>query len=116
MKIQQLTDAHVDDRGSIRDLLIGTVCSVTRITSKAGAVRGNHYHKFTTVYVYILTGSFEVASRINGHVVTAQVQAGSLLTFPPKDLHALKALEDSSFLLMADGMRGGSATVAEKLL
>lgn len=116
MTIERRTSAFEDARGSITDVLTGTVCSVTLVTCKSGAIRGNHYHKFTTVWVYILTGRFNVRSQVNGAVESAIASVGDLLTFPPKDLHALQALEDSSFLIMADGMRGGNLTVQEKLL
>lgn len=107
---------HVDSRGDIRDIIqSGSLISSTFVTTVKGATRGNHYHLLATVYVYIVYGTFFVRSRLK-HVVAEQiVTTGDLVTFPPMDLHALTALEDSAFILMADGPRGGDLTVFELL-
>lgn len=47
-----------DERGIIEDLKVGKDWSVTYISFKKGAVRGNHYHKETKQTDYILSGSF----------------------------------------------------------
>lgn len=47
----------VDERGEITDIIDGdNVNSITLITSKKGAVRGNHYHKQTIQYLYLIEG------------------------------------------------------------
>lgn len=119
MIIEHCSTAHQDARGRIIDLLRDTpVEFTTLITSRAGAVRGNHYHKEATVYVFVLEGTFDIYSRLMGEDVSdmmATAGVGDLITFPPLDLHALVALEDSVFILFSHGKRGGDRTVAECL-
>jgi quercetin dioxygenase-like cupin family protein len=92
-----------DDRGVIQDLLDVPVDSVTRITTVEGAVRGNHYHKRTTQWTYVLTGSLLVT---NGHTEMV-VDAGAMIVHAPGDPHAWKALEDTDCLVFTRGPRSG---------
>jgi dTDP-4-dehydrorhamnose 3,5-epimerase len=118
MKIEHRRVDFKDSRGTIRDILKDrTVDNVTEIVTAKGTVRGNHYHRQALVYIYILEGSFNVFSREHEEapVQQAHVATGDLVIFLPYDLHALVALEDSRFLLLASGPRGGEHTVAEVL-
>lgn len=108
---------YFDERGAISDVLKDTpVENVAFITAKVNSKRGNHYHREATVYIFVVSGSFHVWSRMNGEVNVDQVRHGDLVEFPPNDLHTLLALEDSSFLLLAHGPRGGELTVQETLI
>ena len=52
----------VDDRGLITKILDDgktNIKSVLLITSKAGSVRSNHYHKKDAHWIYMITGSME---------------------------------------------------------
>lgn len=113
MKVEQLSPAFVDARGAITDVLLGVpVEHVAHLTCAAGSVRGNHYHLRSTAYIYVLSGTFWISARtpvgdhpgfVERHVATA----GCLVTIPPLERHALKALEDSSFLMLTTGPDGG---------
>ena len=49
---------NTDPRGTITDAFYK--CNMNHcaiITNEPGAVRGNHYHKYTTQYTLVLTGS-----------------------------------------------------------
>ena len=46
---------------------------VTIISNKKGAVRGNHYHKETVQYLYVLEGSVLVASQFEGQELKKQI-------------------------------------------
>lgn len=119
MIIQRLGVDHIDARGVITDILKNVpVQYATLIHSKAGTVRGNHYHTDATIYVYVIQGTFQVYSREaqSKTVSSERAEPRSLITFKPYDLHALVALEHSMFLLLSDGPRGGDLTVAEKLV
>lgn len=108
-----------DIRGTITDILRNTpVENVVVLTTKAGGVRGNHYHLHATVHCYLLSGEMEVYSRTakDAKVTQAVLHAGEIVTFLPYDLHALVALEDSTLLLLAHGPRGGDLTVREDLV
>ena len=44
-KSQTNLEIHTDERGTIADVFFGTnINHVSIITSRAGAIRGNHYH------------------------------------------------------------------------
>jgi quercetin dioxygenase-like cupin family protein len=105
VKHQLLADSFEDERGKIEDLIEGPVDAVTRIFTHKGAVRGNHYHRHTTQYTYVLTGSLLVAS---GDTETI-VSSGEIFVDRPGVPHAWKALEDTDVLVFAQGPRAGKA-------
>lgn len=102
MKTLRLSDPFTDDRGEIQDL-VGKVDAVTRIHTVKGAVRGNHYHRFTTQTTYVLSGSLLVTNGIKELVVGP----GELVVDAPGEPHAWKALEDTDCLVFTVGPRSG---------
>jgi quercetin dioxygenase-like cupin family protein len=99
--------AFSDKRGEIRDLLEDDG-AVTRITTVAGAIRGNHFHKKTWQVVVVTKGSLEVFSRKPGSRVQWHVlNVGEAEVNPPGEMHAWRALEDSECLVFAVGPRTG---------
>lgn len=99
-----------DARGTIRDILTHTpIEHVTIITCVAGAVRGNHIHKETVQYDYVVSGRMKILSRPAGASVVESVIAepGTLVRHDPSEAHSLIALEDSVFLSITQGTRGG---------
>lgn len=115
MTITPCWEAFRDARGGITDVLKACpVDNVSLLTASAGSVRGHHYHLEATVFVFILSGRFKVFSRVaDGPLSSAKVGPGELIEFPPLDSHALRALEDGSFLLLARGTRGGKLTIRD---
>jgi quercetin dioxygenase-like cupin family protein len=109
MQIGHAICAHRDQRGEITDLLANeNVNYVTLITSVKGAVRGHHYHKETTQWVYVLDGRLKVLSQMpDSPTETAILERGDLVVNLPLERHALVALEDSAFLVFTRGPRGG---------
>jgi dTDP-4-dehydrorhamnose 3,5-epimerase-like enzyme len=62
-------EAFRDHRGEIRDLLRDeTFEGATLIFTKAGNVRGNHYHARTAQFTYVLTGSLLVVTQEPGGI------------------------------------------------
>ena len=98
-----------DARGVITDILERTdVDSITILTSKKGAVRGNHYHKKTTQYTYVLEGKFRLYTQDEGENVKQKIiKKGDLVTSPPLERHAFVAMEDSLILAICKGPRAG---------
>lgn len=100
-----------DERGIIEDLKVGKDWSVTYISFKKGAVRGNHYHKETRQVDYLLKGSLKVAYKdmlsIREPVVGTLSSVGYGITFPINTAHAYEALEDSEIMSMCFGKRIG---------
>ena len=101
--------AFKDDRGEITDLLVKEpVEYVTLITSKKGAVRGNHYHKETVQYNYLISGKIELLTQNEGEKVqSAIMKPGDVTMTPAGERHSLIALEDSVFMVFTRGPRGG---------
>lgn len=86
--------AHTDDRGSIRGLINqGIWKELNLITSEAGVVRGNHYHKRTQELFIILEGVIEVhTQRVNhedlaGEISVYSVRAGDVFWIDPLTNH-----------------------------
>lgn len=101
--------AFRDTRGVITDILDGVpVECVTLLSSKKGAVRGNHYHKKTTQYAYVLEGRYQLyTQRPGGRVRARVVKKGDLVVTPPQERHAFVAIEDSWMIACAHGPRSG---------
>lgn len=108
--MRRLLPAFEDGRGVITDILAGElVDSVTIITTRGGAVRGNHYHRETTQYVYVISGRMRMTIQPTGQPSRSfVVTAGDLVVTPPNERHAMRALEDTVFLALSRGPRGGS--------
>ncbi len=104
--------AFQDERGAITDLLQDVeIESVTLITSRAGAVRGNHYHKETIQYTYVLKGKVCAYTQDgeDAEIQSRMLVPGDLLTSPANERHALKAIEDSTLLILTRGPRSGTS-------
>jgi oxalate decarboxylase/phosphoglucose isomerase-like protein (cupin superfamily) len=109
MIVKHIAKAFQDARGSIADVLEDeTIEHVTLITTAKGAVRGNHYHRETHQWLYIVSGSLSYAVREGeGAVRTGRVGPGDVLGTGPMEAHALEAIEDTTMVVMTRGPRGG---------
>lgn len=91
-----------DVRGTIArvvDQTKFTIRAVLRITSKAGAIRSNHYHKKDYHYLYVESGRCEYFEKSvhNKHANIEKVilKPGDLVLTKPNIIHAVRFLEDS---------------------
>ncbi len=109
MIIKKIKDNFEDHRGAIRDIIAKErIDFVTIISNKKGAVRGNHYHKETVQYLYVLEVSILVASQFEGQELKKQILSeGDLLQNEALEHHAIESLEDSKLLILTRGLRGG---------
>ncbi|MDD5687494.1 MAG: cupin domain-containing protein [Elusimicrobia bacterium] len=109
MRVLRKKCAFQDVRGKITDILEKEIIEyVTIITSKKGAVRGNHYHKKSIQYAYILSGKIKLVTQMPGKKVENKiVKPGDLVINIPTERHTLVALENSEFLVLTRGPRGG---------
>lgn len=104
-----LTAAFTDVRGSIFDLVEKPISHVGLITSTMGAVRGNHYHKQSTQYTYVVKGKLKfISSDIDGgNRVETILEEGDYSEIPPGVVHTYVALTDgATFLDMSTLARG----------
>jgi quercetin dioxygenase-like cupin family protein len=96
-----------DHRGVIEDLLYGSIDAVTKITSVKGAVRGNHLHRYTTQWTYVISGRMIAARHKKGRPTSREFGPGDLFCEEPGVAHAWQFLEDSVVLVFTRGPRSG---------
>lgn len=93
-----------DKRGIITDLMVTPEYSITHITFKKGAVRGNHYHKKTRQIDYILKGQLLCVTSLDSFVIGT----GTTIEHPHGVAHAYKAKKDSEMISICFGVRRGT--------
>jgi quercetin dioxygenase-like cupin family protein len=110
MKVVRIQPAFEDERGQITDILAKEeIQFVTLITQAKGTTRGNHYHKETVQWNYVLQGRMKLLTQYPGAPVEATIlEVGDLAVTDQEERHALEALEDSVFLVFTRGVRGGA--------
>lgn len=103
----------VDARGVIQTLVRDKkISTVQLITSKAGSIRANHYHKTDWHYMYVVSGTMTYFYRPAGSKAAPSsllVQAGQLIYTPSLIEHAVEYHEDSAFINIAGGPRDQAA-------
>jgi len=109
MQIIKAAPAFADARGEIIDLIEGeSINAITLITFKKGAIRANHYHKHTTQWNYVVSGSIRLVTQLPGEVRSETIMhPGDLVATGPEERHALQALDDSTLMVFTKGPRGG---------
>lgn len=97
-----------DARGAIHPLVDTAMESAVLITSAAGTVRANHFHKTDWHYCYLLSGAMDYYHRPHGSDAEPEklrVDAGQMVFTPPLVDHAMKFLEDTVFLTLSRNPR-----------
>jgi dTDP-4-dehydrorhamnose 3,5-epimerase-like enzyme len=104
-----------DKRGYILDIFVKDPkdhCSIVSFNDKA--IRGNHFHKKSIQYSFILEGRLlMITSKVDrngkyiGKKIRKIVKKNCLITHKPFIAHAFKAKTKSKILAFADGLRGG---------
>ncbi len=103
-----MPDQFEDERGVIEDLLVTPLDGVTRIFTKAGAVRGNHAHARTRQFTYVLSGRLLTAIQLDDGMHAAERERGDLIEEPPGFYHAWRAITDCEVLVFTSGPRTGT--------
>ncbi len=98
-----------DNRGEIIDLLENeNINAITVVTFKQGAVRGNHYHKHTIQWNYVMSGKIRLLSQTPGAPIEETIMVpGDFVATTENVRHALIGVEDSSVMVFTKGPRGG---------
>ena len=104
IKVQHIDPEFVDERGGIARVVDQDkfpIRAILRITSKAGSIRANHYHKNDYHYIYIESGKAEYsekpADKPKAKVETVTIGSGDLVLSDPGVIHAVKFTEDTIF-------------------
>ena len=103
-----LDTPFVNANGEIQNLLLERFTSAALITSVAGAVRANHYHRSDWHYSYVVQGAVSYYWRPVGarEQPRNQVFAAKTMFFtPPLVEHAMFFPEDTIFLTFAKNVR-----------
>ncbi len=106
--IVPLAPPFTDARGSIQPLVDMDMGSCVLISSKAGTVRANHYHRTDWHFCYVLSGSIEYYHRPAGSTEAPErvvVKSGQLFFTPPMIEHAMVFPEDTVFLTLGRNSR-----------
>lgn len=108
--IKKIRPTFEDERGIIFDLVDkGDISHIGMITSKKGAIRGNHYHKTAKQITYMLSGKIELTtkdvSKKDSKSETIIMEQGHIVTIGPMIAHSIKALEETTFLIFTDKQR-----------
>ena len=102
---------HTDARGEIEDLLVNEVGAVTRVTFKAGAVRGNHFHNQTTQSDTVISGTLLCCWQAERDFCCFPNErvlgAGDAISHKPGVAHAYKAMTDAVIWSVCIGPRKG---------
>jgi len=104
IKVRHVDPDHKDERGSLTEILDCEefpIKAILRITSKAGTVRANHYHKKDSHYIYIESGKAEYSERpadkSEAVIEKVLMGPGDIVLTGPNVAHAVKFLEDTVF-------------------
>jgi dTDP-4-dehydrorhamnose 3,5-epimerase-like enzyme len=102
IKVTHIDPEFVDQRGGIARVLdqnVHRIQTILRITSKAGSIRSNHYHKKDYHFMYLESGMCEYsekpANKPKSKIETVKMVAGDLVLTNPMVIHAVKFLQDS---------------------
>ena len=109
--IKKIEPVYIDERGSITDLINEKLNHVGIITSKKDSIRGNHYHKLSIQYNYILSGKIEIslAKKENPSEVKKVILGpGEFISIQPGIIHKVIAIEDCTFLDLISESRAGT--------
>ena len=82
--------------------------AITFITQKKGKVRGNHFHKKTIQWNYLIKGKIKLITKQKNRGVKEMILLkGDLVVASSNESHAIKAIQYSEYLVFTQGPRGG---------
>jgi dTDP-4-dehydrorhamnose 3,5-epimerase-like enzyme len=111
-----LDAAHADVRGAIQCLVNLPTQNVSLITSKAGTLRSNHYHRTDWHFMYVLSGKFDYYFRPTGSSAAPKklvLTKGQMIFTPPLEDHATVFIEDTELVVMSKNPRDQAAYEAD---
>ena len=73
---------------------------INAIFSKAGGVRGGHYHKYNQEAFYVLSGSFKLIVWKDTVKEEYQIQPGTFFTIPAHVFHTFEYTQDTWLISM----------------
>ena len=97
---RSIKPVFTDARGIISDILEEPVSHIGLVTFTKGAARGNHYHKKSVQYSYILKGKvrLDISSLDRKKKKKYMLKEGDLTTIPTQTIHTYTALTPALML------------------
>lgn len=112
IKVTHLKPEFADFRGTITRIINKPkikIEAVLLLTHKKGTVRGNHYHKKDSHWVYCLSGKFRYyekdITKKNSKTSSVILNPGDLVYSRPNMAHAMEAILDTIFLAITTEKR-----------
>lgn len=110
MKLSKFKINYKDNRGIISDILQKNINSITYITIKRGKIRGNHFHKKTVQWNYVLSGKVNLFYKTNEkskNIKKVLLKKRDLAVCKELEPHALQAVSDCEIMVFTKGPRQG---------
>ena len=89
-----------NEAGSLKQLVHDGWKQFNVITSVAGAVRGNHYHKYNDEGFYIIQGSFKLTVWKGDEKEEYLIKTGDMFLVRPFVFHTFEYIEDTVLVSM----------------
>jgi dTDP-4-dehydrorhamnose 3,5-epimerase-like enzyme len=91
-----------DERGSLKGITRDQWAEVNIIETRAGELRGGHYHRETLELFYILSGEINISIRhlTSGEAHQFTVREGDIFVVEPLEIHTFHVVTDSSWINM----------------
>jgi dTDP-4-dehydrorhamnose 3,5-epimerase-like enzyme len=112
IKVTHIKPENKDFRGSITRLINEPkikIRAVLLLTHKKDTIRGNHYHKKDSHWVYCVSGKFRYyekdVTKKNARVFSVILKSGDLVYSKPGMAHAMEAIIDTVFLAITTEKR-----------
>lgn len=97
------TDFHYsDERGSLTQLVHGSIGQVNVLVNRKGTMRGNHYHKISTESFYAVSGSVKVMCSKDDATEEKIFTGGDFFQINPFVIHSMVFPEDCVLVAMYD--------------
>ena len=100
-----------DKRGIIADVIYNNkINHIAYITTNKNGIRGNHYHKKTIQYTFVLDGriKYYYKNKSAKKVSRLTLKKGDLIKSKFNEIHAFKTISKKSVMLaLTVGVRGG---------
>lgn len=90
MRVLIPEDIHSDERRTITQLFTVDIKQVNLFEVQPGVELGNHYHKDTIEYFYVLEGKLKSNNKI--------MSAGDLFVYYPQENHKIKTITLTKFM------------------
>ncbi len=103
MKILETNVVVSDSRGRLEEIAkADSWKQLNRVKTNQGAVRGNHYHKYTSELHYVLSGELRLHIRNlkTNEEADYQFGEGDCFVVEPYEFHTLEHLTDVDYLVL----------------